>query len=118
MMRIERLPAATIAAASVDRSGESKNQNRSWEEERMTRQRQDKTSAARRQQEWRQTVTRRFWPCTLTDSIPECRRFPDSVPGRNCRLRTRMGAVRDSTRKSPTVELFFPKLFIYRHLVK
>jgi len=57
MMPIERLPAAT-AAASVDRSGESKNQKRSWEEERMTR--QDKTRAARRQQEWRQTVTRRF----------------------------------------------------------
>jgi len=37
MMPIERLPAATTAA-SVDRSGESKNQKRSWEEERMTRQ--------------------------------------------------------------------------------
>jgi hypothetical protein len=115
MMPIERLPAATTAA-SVDRSGESKNQKRSWEEERMTR--QDKTRAARRQQEWRQTVTRRFWPCTLTDSIPECRRFLDSVPGRNFRLRTGMDAVRDSTSKSPTVELFFSKLYIYRHLVK
>jgi hypothetical protein len=100
MMRVEDYRRQQQQLASID-------PERAKSKAKLGRTRQDKTRAARQQQEWRQTVTRRFWPCTLTDSTPECLRFLDSVPGRNFRMRTRMGTVRDSTRKSPIVELFF-----------